>query len=215
MTPRTRTRRTRRTGARALVVAGTLTVAVGLGACSAVGDPSAAALVDGEVVATQQEVATVARELPPEATGGQPVDPAAVLTVLAFSDPVSETAREFGLTQGAVQAQRTLDELTGVVVPEPGEEPSEDPEGEPGAEPSEETVVAPGEYSDVTLEVIAVSIMGAAIQQDPDAQAALSERLDDLRGRLQVNPRYGEVLPAGAEGLIGPVQHPWLVSPGA
>lgn len=202
MTPRTSTRRTR---ARALAVVGALVSTVGLGACSALGDPSAAALVDGEVVVTQDEVVTVVRELPLEVTDGQPIDPAQIVTILAFSDIMTETAREIGAAQGAVEAQRFLDEATGAVPPaEPTEEAGEDP----GDEAAEGT---PGDYSDATLEVMAVVLMGAEVQQDPEAAATLGERLEDLRGRLELNPRFGEVLPAESGGFVGPVQHPWLV----
>ena len=68
--------------------------ALGLGACSALGDPSAAALIDGEVVVTQADVATVVAELPLEVSGGQPAPASQVLTFLAVEQTVRDLAVE-------------------------------------------------------------------------------------------------------------------------
>jgi hypothetical protein len=57
-----------------------------------VGDPSAAALVDGEVVATPADVATILEEFPLELAGGQAPPPGQIVSFLALDGPVRELA---------------------------------------------------------------------------------------------------------------------------
>lgn len=182
MTPRSSTRRA---GARALPVAGALAAALGLGACSALGDPSAAALVDGETVVTQADVATVLEELPLEVSNGQPVAPAQVLTFLAVGGTVESIARENGAVLGEVQARQFL------------------------ASVDEEAGRPTGSYSEPTLRLISTNLMLGEITQDPALAAEVEEQFQALVDDLEVNPRYGEVSEGGAQ-LIVPVQHPWL-----
>jgi len=144
MSPRTRTRWG---GARALACGGALVSLVGLGGCSALGDPSAAALVDGRTVVTQADVATVMAELPPEVSQGQPVAPSQVLTFLAVGDTVEGIAREYGTVIGDVQARQFLASV-------------DEEAGRPAAR-----------YSEPTLRLISTNLMLGEIGQDPEAAA--------------------------------------------
>lgn len=185
MSPRTSSRRT---GARALVVTAALATTVGLGACSALGDPSAAAVLDGRTVVTQAEVATVLRELPLEITQGQPVAPSQVLTFLAVGDTVEDIAREYGTVLGEREAREFL------------------------ASVDEQAGRPTGQYTEPTLQLIATNLMLGQITQSEESAAAVEERFAALTEELEVNPRYGEVAQDGSL-LVVPAQHPWLPAP--
>lgn len=189
MTPRTPRGRT---GARALVVGTAVALTLGLGACSALGDPRAAAVVDGRVV-TQDDVQTAVTELPVEITGGAQVDPSQVLGLFVVEDVVTDVAREFtGLaTEG--DAREYLHEV------------------------DEQAGREPGDYSEPTLRLIATQLMFTSIQQTDAARPAIQEGLADLvEGGVDINPRYGGVSSDG-ELLLGRFDHDWLpeADPGA
>ena len=187
MTPRTSSRRA---VVRVLVVPGVLAAVVGLGACSALGDPSAAAVVDGETVVTQADVATVMAELPLEITEGEPVAPAQVLTFLAVSATVEDLAGEYGAILGDVEAEEFLASV-------------DEQAGRPTVE-----------YSPATLDLIATNLMLGQLSQSEDSAAAIEEQFLLLAEDLEVNPRYGEVTADGSL-LVVPARHPWLVAPKA
>lgn len=183
MTPRTSSRRVR-----ALVAAGAVTSALGLGACSALGDPSAAALVDGEVVVSQAEVATVAREFPVELSGGELPPASQILTFLALDEPVRDLARETGTD--VVSQTQALDFL---------------------AAADEEAGRDRVAYSEPTLQLFATNLTLGQIGQDEENVPLIQEMVSQVGEELEVNPRYGEVSEDGVL-LIQPVEHPWLVS---
>ena len=185
MTPRTATRRS---GARAPVVLGALAVALGLGACSAVGDPSAAALVDGEVVATPADVATILEEFPLELAGGQAPPPGQIVSFLALDGPVRELAIQ---TETPVVDQGQARDWL--------------------AEADEAAGREPVRYSEPMLRLIATNLTVNAIGQDQENAPLIQAMVSDLGDRLEVNPRYGAVDEDG-DGLVVPVEHPWLVS---
>ena len=187
MTPRTSSRRA---VVRVLVVPGVLAAVLGLGACSALGDPSAAAIVDGETVVTQADVATVMAELPLEISNDQPVAPAQVLTFLAVSGTVEELAGEYGAILGDAEAEEFLASV-------------DEQAGRPAVE-----------YSPATLDLIATNLMLGQLNQSEDSAAAIEERFLLLAEDLEVNPRYGEVTDDGSL-LVVPARHPWLVAPQA
>lgn len=187
MTPRS-TRR--RPGARALVAAGAVSLALGLGACSAAGDPGAAAVVDGRVV-SQADVQTAVAELPREITQGVQVDPVQVVSLFVARDAVEETAREYtGLVtqEDARQFLRQIDEDAGRT---------------------------PVQYSEPTLDVIAINLMVGQLTQTDVAAPVLNERISQLSGDdVTLNPRYGSVSEDG-ELLFGVYDHDWLADDGA
>lgn len=189
MTPRTSARSTGR--ARALAAAAALTAALGLGACSALGDPSAAALVDGEVAVTPQDVASVIEEFPVELAGGQTPPPTQIVSFLALDGPVRDLAIETGTpVVDELQAREFL------------------------ASADESAGREPVRYSEPMLRLIAVNLTLGEIGQTEENVPLIEEMVDDLGGRLEVNPRYGTVDEEG-EQLVVPVEHPWLVSPDA
>ena len=188
--PRTMTPRSssRRVAARALVLPGVVAATLGLGACSALGDPSAAAILDGETLVTQAEVATVLDELPLEVSNGTPVAPAQVLTFLAVSDTVAELADEYGTVLGEAEAGDFLASV-------------DEQAGRP-------TVA----YSAPTLDLIATNLMLTQLGESEESAAAMEGRLVQLAEDLEVNPRYGEVAGDGSL-LVVPATYPWLVAP--
>ena len=179
-----------RPGVRALVVTGALATAVGLGACSALGDPSAAALLDGETLVSQAEVATVMAELPLEISQGQPVAPDQVLTFLAVGDTVEDIAREYSAVIGDAEAQEFLASV-------------DEQAGRPAVQ-----------YSEPTLQLISTNLMLGEITQSPESAAVVEEQFQALVADLEINPRYGEIAEGGSL-LVVPVRHPWLVAPEA
>lgn len=187
MTPRSPRRRS---GARALAAVGAVTLALGLGACSAAGDPATAAVVDGRVV-SQAEVQTAVEELPRELTQGVQVDPVQVVSLLVYRDAVESVAREYtGLaTQADAQAfLRQLDEDAGRV---------------------------PVEYSEATLDVVALNLMVGQISQTETAAPALNESIAAVGDQdVTLNPRYGSVSERG-ELQFGAYEHDWLSDGGA
>ena len=185
MSPRTRSRRA---GTRALVVAGALATTVGLGACSALEDPSAAALIDGKTVVTQQEVSTVLTELPLEISNGEPVAPSQVLTFLAVAGTVESLAQDYGSVIGEGQAREFLASV-------------DEEAGRPAVE-----------YSEPTLQLIATNLMLGELSQSEDSAAEVEAQFSALVDDLEVNPRYGQVAEDGSL-LVVPVQHPWLATP--
>lgn len=186
MTPRTRRRRG---PARALVAATAVAAVVGLGACSAVRDPSVAAFVDGRPVVTQAEVAAATSELPLEVSGGQPVDPTQVLSFLVARETVTDLARENGAVIGDREARQFL------------------------ASVDEQALREPGTYSEATLDLISTNLMLGQLAQTPETDALVQERLQELATRLEVNPRYGRVA-EDQDLFIVPADHPWLVDAG-
>lgn len=187
MTPRSPRRRY---GARALVSAGAVTLALGLGACSAAGDPDTAAVVEGRVV-SQADVQTAVAELPPEITQGARVDPVQVVSLFVAKDAVEDVAREY----------------TGIVTHDDARELLRQVDVDAGR--------APGQYSEPTLDVIAINMMVNQISQTSVAAPALEERIAALGGdEVTLNPRYGGVAESG-ELQFGVYDHDWLADDGA
>lgn len=187
MTPRTPGRRT---ASRALVALGSVALALGATACSAAGDPSAAAVVDGRVI-PESDVQTALSELPPEITGGQAIPPGELLSVFVVGDVVRDVAREFtGVTsdEQAREQLRALDEGAGR---------------------------APVEYSDATVDLIALLIMQQNINQTDVAFPELQERAAELQasGDVQINPRYGRLNDGAIQ--FNAFTHDWLAEPPA
>ena len=189
MTPRT----PRRTpGSRALrLVPVALAAVVGLGACSAAGDPSAAAVVDGRVV-SERDVQTAVEELPLELTGGARVDPVQVVSLLVARDVVAGVAREAseGAPASLVVSDAQAQEILAGIDTEAGRDP--------------------GTYSQPTLDVISTNYMFTNIRQSDAAGPALQEAFTELeQSDVTVNPRYGQI---GEDGVlaIGDFQKDWL-----
>ena len=57
--------------------------------------------------------------------------------------------------------------------------------------------------------LFATNLMLGQIGQDPANAELVQERIEDVRSRLEINPRYGEVA-EDEQQLVQPVQHPWL-----
>jgi hypothetical protein len=137
-------------------------LAVTLAACSAAGPPGAAVVVDGRVV-PESDVQTVVRELPPELTGGAPVDPGVVVAILMVEDAVRDVATEFTGVVSNADVQRQLGLETG------------------SAE----------QLSEPTLRVLATNIMAQQVLQTDGAREELDARIAEQD--VQLNPRYGEL----------------------
>ncbi len=180
MTPRTSSRRA---GVRALVVAAATTATLGLGACAALQDPSAAALLDGEVVVTQAEVAEVVRTFPTELSGGEPPPPSQIILRLALEGPVRDLAVETGT-------------------------PVTDPQ-EMGRVLQEQLPDGPAAYPDVVLRTLATDVMISSIAQGGDG-ALVEQLVADAGDRLELNPRYGTAVTGDPAQPFALVEHPWL-----
>lgn len=189
MTPRTPRRWA---GPRPGAVLAAAALSVGLAACSAAGDPSAAAVVDGRVV-SEADVQTAVQELPLEVTQGTRVDPVQVVSLFVASDAVEDVAREFS-EAGPASLVVTLDDAKTFLE-------SIDMEADR----------APQQYSDPTLQVIATNLMFANISQTDVAAPALQERITELeQSDVVINPRYGTVGEQG-ELQFGDFRRDWLV----
>jgi hypothetical protein len=178
----------RRRAARALTTLGAAGLALGLTACSGAGNPTAAAVVEGRVI-SERDVQTVVAELPLEVTGGAQVAPSQIVSVLMVSEIVEDVAREFTGVTGRDEARELLQAV------------DTDADREPF------------DYSDATLDAIAVNVMLNNIQQTDVAAPVLEERLQELQsgGDVQMNPRYGRV---GEDGSLqfSNFSHDWLPS---
>ncbi len=187
MRPRTSGRRRRARPAVALAASGLL---LGLAGCSAAGDPTAAAVVDGRVV-READVQTVVAELPIEITGGQVLDPVEIVSLLVAEDVVEDVAREFT----TVATDEDARELLASVDADAGREVQQ--------------------YSPATLRVIAVNLMLSNIQQTDAAAPALAEGITSLeQAEVTLNPRYGTIGEQG-ELQFGDFRHDWLATPEA
>ncbi|WP_336921907.1 hypothetical protein [Aquipuribacter sp. SD81] len=175
MTPRTPL-------ARAAAAAAT---AAGLGlllsACSAVGPPNAAVVVDGRVV-PESDVRAVVDGLPPELLQGGA--PPAVQDVLAFfvvEDVTREIAAEYTGVISTSQVRRELE----LQLEQQGSELPDVPEQ--------------------VLELFATSAMIQQIQATDVAREEFTAAVEDLD--VEVNPRYGQV----GDGLaVLPNEYEWL-----
>lgn len=183
------TRRTSRSrppaGARP-ALAGLAGLVVALAGCSAAGDPSLAASVDGREVAVD-DVQTAVAELPLEITGGARVQPADVVSLLVVAPLVTDVARQFDAVTSTQQAEEFLHGI-------------DDDAGR-----------APGDYADATLDVVAVNLMVQALQESPEAAPLLQQAAADLeQADVVINPRYGSVSDEG-QLLFGDFARDWLV----
>lgn len=197
MTPRPSTRARTRTGLRVGRVVGpavgAAVLALGASACSAAGDPSAAAVVDGRVV-PEADVQAVVSELPLEITQNTRVDPVQIVSLLVAADVVEGVAREF--SDGPASLLATDDDAQAFL-------DSVDTEAGRG----------PQQYSDATLQVIATNLMLSNLQQTDQAAPALADGINGLQDAdVTINPRYGTV---GDEGELqfGVFTHDWLPEP--
>ena len=191
MTPRTCPRVTgARTGNGIGPVVGAVLLALGVSACSAAGDPNAAAVIDGRVIA-ESDVQAAVSELPVEITQGTRVDPVQIVSLLVAADVVEGVAREFSdgpatLLATDEDAQDFLDSV----------------DAEAGREPQQ--------YSDATLQVIATNLMLANLQQTDVAAPALQEGITGLQDSdVTINPRYGTIGEQG-ELQFGDFRRDWL-----
>ncbi len=191
MTPRTSKRVTGARAGHAIgPVVGALVLALGVSACSAAGDPSVAAVVDGRVVA-ESDVHAAVSELPVEITQGTRVDPVQILSLLVAADVVEGVAREFSdgpaiLLATDEDAKEFLDSV----------------DAEAGREPQQ--------YSDATLQVIATNLTLSNLQQTDVAAPALQEGITGLQDSdVTINPRYGTVGEQG-ELQFGDFRRDWL-----
>jgi hypothetical protein len=186
MTPRTPGRRT---ASRALVALGSVALALGATACSAAGDPTAAAVVDGRVI-SEADVQTVVAELPPEVTGGQPLPPGQVLQIFLVADIIEDVAREY----------------TGVISEEVAREGLLARDLQAGREPVD--------YSDATLEIIALDLMVQNILQTDLALPEYQERVIERQqgDDVTINPRYGRITEDNGF-QFSVFTHDWLVEP--
>lgn len=167
---------------RVAALVGAPALALGLAACSGLGTPGSAAVVDGEVI-SEREVQTVATELA-LGTGGA-VTAAQIVPLMIVSGVVDDIAAE--ITGGSSRA----DALAAL---------------EANAVGDGQTSV---EYSDATLDFIATNLELNAIQQNDQARAVFEERLQELD--VEVNPRYGTIdEEQGLRAGIGAVSFPWL-----
>lgn len=191
MTPRTSTRVAgARTGSVVGPVVGAVLLALGVSACSAAGDPSTAAVVDGRVVA-ESDVQTAVSELPLEITQGTRVDPVQIVSLLVAADVVEGVAREFS------DGPATL-----VATDEDARDFLDSVDAEAGRPPQQ--------YSDATLQVIATNLMLASLQQTDVAAPALQEGITGLQNAdVTINPRYGTVGEQG-ELQFGDFRRDWL-----
>lgn len=174
-----------RPAARALAVASLVPLLSVLAGCSGLGDPSAAAVIDGRTI-SEQDVQTIAAELSADSAAG--LTPAQVVPLLLVQDTVAEIAAQSTGASSREDAQAVLDSGTAEEQP-------------------------PGQYSDVTLDFVATNLELNAIQQDEQAVALFNERLGELEA--DINPRYGAVTQGeGLEGIQGgitsSVAFPWL-----
>ena len=190
MTPRTSTRAHARAGRLVGPVLGVVALALGASACSAAGDPTAAAVIDGRVV-PEADVQAAVTELPLEITQNTRVDPVQSVSLLVAADVVEGVAREFSVGPASLlatdeDAQAFLDTV--------------DTEAGRG----------PQQYSDATLQVIATNLMLSNLQQTDVAAPALQEGITGLQDSdVVINPRYGTV---GEEGELqfGDFRRDWL-----
>lgn len=194
MTPRPSTRAVgARTGRVAGPVAGAVLLALGVGACSAAGDPGAAAVVDGRVVA-EADVQAAVTELPLEITQGTRVDPVQIVSLLVVSDVVEGVAREY--SDGSTSLLATTDDA---------QEFLDSVDADAGREPQQ--------YSEATLQVITTNLMLANLQQTDVAAPALQEGITGLQDSdVTINPRYGTVGEQG-ELQFGDFTRDWLPEP--
>lgn len=191
MTPRTSTRACARTGS----LVGAVVLALGVSACSAAGDPTTAAVVDGRVV-PESDVQAAVSELPLEITQDTRVDPVQIVSLLVAADVVEGVAREF--SDGPASLLATDDDAQAFL-------DSVDTEAGRG----------PQEYSDATLQVIATNLMLSNLQQTDQAAPALAEGINGLQeADVTINPRYGTVGEQG-ELQFGVFDHDWLPTPAA
>lgn len=181
MTSRTPTRpKAARRSVAALV--GAPALALALAACSGLGAPGSAAVVDGEPI-SDRDVQTVATELA-VGTGGA-VTAAQVVPLMIVSGVVDDIAGEITGGSSREDARAALEANT--------------------VDDGQASV----EYSDVTLDFIATNLELNAIQQNDQARAVFEERLQELD--VEVNPRYGTVdEEQGLRAGIGAVSFPWL-----
>ncbi len=164
MTSSSRSRTTaRRAG---VAILGVPVLALSLGACSGLGDPTAAAVVDGRTI-SERDVQIIASELA-DGTGGA-VTPAQVVPLMVVAGVVDE------ITQNTVSRQGAQEAL--------------DAQAEAQQQPLQE-------YSDATLDFIATNLELSSIQQDQLAAAEFTERLEELDVRINprygsVDPEQG------------------------
>lgn len=180
MTPRSHLRTTT-----AGLVAGAAALAALLSGCSGVGNPSAAAVVDGRVI-EESEVQTVVEQLPAGPEGGT-VTPQQVVPLMVVSGVVEDVAAAF-------TGPTSLDEAEQLLV---------DADVAVGR--------APGTYDEPTLRIVAVDQMLGSIVANDLALAAFQEQVAELDVRL--NPRYGQLPEEGIIGGVTPTTHEWLVQP--
>lgn len=165
----------------AAALVGAPALALALSACSGLGSPGSAAVVDGRVI-SDRDVQTVAGELGAGTSGEVTV--AQVVPLMIVDGVVDDIASE--ITGGSSR---------------------EDARAALGANAVEGQ--QPVEYSDVTLDFIATNLELNAIQQNDLARAEFDARLQELD--VEVNPRYGTVdEEQGLRAGIGAVSFPWL-----
>lgn len=186
MTVRRGTRTGRRAHARTTAaLAAALTVTGALGACSA--QPGAAAVVDGEAIATDV-LASAQEDLRPLFPGATTQD---VLTILVTEPILTQVAAERGLGVSDEQARAFLDRA------------AEQQLGEGAADLR---------FGDGAVAVARYSLAVEALQGAPDAQAAADEyRQRVAEADVEVNPRFGTFEEAV---VTAPARPSWVVPEG-